>query len=116
MMSGSMFRSSSWACPSPRVESGVVLRRVLEFVGGASGAVRVSDQAARSIAVTAIGWPRLCKPSTLRIVIWLEASSAQNSIAAVSAEGITVQMSGLREKIIVALTRCPGLSERELVV
>src|ERR1700731_3625174 len=33
---------------------------------------------------------RLCQPSTLRIVIWPEASKAQNSIAAVSAEGSTV--------------------------
>ena len=28
----------------------------------------------------------MCQPSTLRIVIWPEASNAQNSIAAVSAE------------------------------
>ena len=33
---------------------------------------------------------RVCQPSTLRIVIWPEASNAQNSIAAVSAEGNTV--------------------------
>src|SRR3981189_3862850 len=33
---------------------------------------------------------RLCQPSTLRIVIWPEASRAQNNIAAVSAEGRTV--------------------------
>jgi hypothetical protein len=32
----------------------------------------------------------LCQPSTLRIVIWPEASRAQNNIAAVSAEGSTV--------------------------
>jgi len=33
---------------------------------------------------------RLRQPSTLRIVIWPEASKAQNNIAAVSAEGSTV--------------------------
>jgi NAD(P)-dependent dehydrogenase (short-subunit alcohol dehydrogenase family) len=33
---------------------------------------------------------RLCQPSTLRIVIWPEASKAQNNIAAVFAEGNTV--------------------------
>src|SRR4051812_24105815 len=33
---------------------------------------------------------RVCQPSTLRIVIWPEASNAQNSIAAVSADGNTV--------------------------
>ena len=33
--------------------------------------------------------PRVCQPSTLRIVIWPEASRAQNSMGAVSAEGRT---------------------------
>src|ERR1700751_3776670 len=33
---------------------------------------------------------RFCQPSTLRILIWPEASNAQNSIAAVSADGSTV--------------------------
>src|SRR6516162_4823745 len=33
---------------------------------------------------------RVCQPSTFRILIWPEASSAQNSIAAVSADGSTV--------------------------
>jgi hypothetical protein len=32
----------------------------------------------------------VCQPSTLRMLIWPEASSAQNNIAAVSAEGSTV--------------------------
>src|SRR5438105_10592787 len=32
----------------------------------------------------------VCQPSTLRMVIWPEASSAQNNIAAVSADGSTV--------------------------
>src|SRR5580693_6334555 len=35
---------------------------------------------------------RLCQPSTLRILIWPEASSAQNNMAAVSAEGSTVRV------------------------
>src|SRR4051812_27446434 len=42
------------------------------------------------MGVTASGSARVCQPSTLRMVIWPEASSAQNSIAAVSAEGSTV--------------------------
>ena len=33
---------------------------------------------------------RVCHPSTLRMTIWPEASSAQNSMAAVSAQGGTV--------------------------
>src|SRR3712207_5175981 len=49
-----------------------------------------SAQAARSIALVDSGWPRLCQPSTLRMVIWPGASGAQNSMAAVSAEGRTV--------------------------
>src|SRR6476646_6591573 len=32
----------------------------------------------------------ICQPSTLRMLIWPEASSAQNNMAAVSAEGSTV--------------------------
>jgi hypothetical protein len=32
----------------------------------------------------------VCQPSTLRMLIWREASSAQNNMAAVSAEGSTV--------------------------
>src|SRR3712207_9135896 len=50
----------------------------------------VLAQAARSIVLVEGGWPRLCQPSTLRMVIWPEASNAQNSMAAVSAEGRTV--------------------------
>src|ERR1039458_9788884 len=40
----------------------------------------------------------VCHPSTLRMLIWPEASSAQNSIAAVSAEGSTVCVLILRLK------------------
>ena len=32
----------------------------------------------------------VCQPSTLRMLVWPEASSAQNSMAAVSADGSTV--------------------------
>ena len=57
---------------------------------GASGAMTVLAQAARSIVLVDGGCPRLCQPSTFRMVIWPEASNAQNSMAAVSAEGSTV--------------------------
>ena len=55
-----------------------------------SGTLRVPSQAARSI-----GWwmgfvVSVCQPSTLRMLICPEASSAQNNIAAVSADGSTV--------------------------
>src|ERR1700719_5335531 len=33
---------------------------------------------------------RVCQPSTLRILVWPEASNAQNNMAAVSADGSTV--------------------------
>jgi hypothetical protein len=57
---------------------------------GASGATTVLVEAARSIMLLDGGWPRLCQPSTFRMVIRPEASNAQNSMAAVSAEGSTV--------------------------
>jgi hypothetical protein len=47
------------------------------MAGGVSGRVTVSAQAARSTTLSAIGWPMVCHPSTLRMVIWPEASSAQ---------------------------------------
>ena len=38
-----------------------------------------------------MGWvASVCQPSTLRMLIWPEASNAQNSMAAVSADGRTV--------------------------
>src|SRR4051812_50092198 len=73
------------ACPGA-----VPSRRLLDLGGGVSGVVTLPVQAARSMGVTASGSARVCQPSTLRMVIWPEASSAQNSIAAVSAEGSTV--------------------------
>jgi hypothetical protein len=50
-------------------------QRLLEIVGSASGAMTVLPQAARSMLLLADGWPRLCQPSTLRMLIWPEASS-----------------------------------------
>jgi hypothetical protein len=49
----------------------------------------VAFQAARSIGGGAVS-ARVCQPSTLRMVICPEASSAQNSMAAVSGDGSTV--------------------------
>jgi hypothetical protein len=69
-----------------RVPSG----RWLELPDAPSGRMRLSDQAARSNCwsegLSAIDF----QPSTLRIDICPEASKAQNSIAAVSAQGRTV--------------------------
>ena len=60
---------------------------MLEFAGESSGGNRLSDRAARSM-ICSVGFsPRLFHASTLRVTIWLEASSAQNSMAAVSAQG-----------------------------
>jgi hypothetical protein len=58
-------------------------------VSGSPARVRVSRQAARSIG-SARGRASDAQPSTFLSTIWPEASSAQNSIAAVSAEGSTV--------------------------
>ena len=55
------------------------------MAAGVSGAMTVLVQAARSIVLVDGGWPRLCQPSTLRMVVWPEASNARNSMAAVSA-------------------------------
>ena len=57
--------------------------------GVISGNMRVSDQAARSIVCSMSFVASVCHPSTLRMLIWPDASSAQNSMAAVSAEGST---------------------------
>ena len=37
--------------------------------GAVSGCIRILDQAARSIGLSASLWVRVCHPSTLRIVI-----------------------------------------------
>src|SRR5207237_286941 len=52
--------------------------------------MKLSFQAARSIGWSMGFVARVCQPSTLRMLICPEASSAQNIIAAVSAEGSTV--------------------------
>src|SRR3954468_16275425 len=77
---------------------GVCHREVIGTVGNDvgidygvfSGGMRVSAQAARSIRGSVGFSARVGQPSTFLIVIWPEARSAQNSMAAVSAEGSTV--------------------------
>jgi hypothetical protein len=69
---------------------GAVAICVGNLVGAVSGWVRIRGQAERSIGLSASFWVRLCHPSTWRMGIWPEASSAQNNIAAVSADGSTV--------------------------
>jgi hypothetical protein len=62
-------------------------RVVLELADASAGDIRLSDHAARSM-IWSVGFSaRVCQPSTFRIVICPEASSAQNSMAAVSAQG-----------------------------
>ena len=58
--------------------------------GAISGNMKVSFQAARSIGRSMGFVASVCQPSTLRMLIWPEARSAQNNIAAVSADGNTV--------------------------
>src|SRR4029077_4093578 len=55
-----------------------------------SGRTRILDQAARSIGSLTSLCANVCHPSTLRMVISPAARSAQNNMAAVSAEGSTV--------------------------
>src|SRR5271165_400293 len=63
---------------------------MLELAGASSGCMRLSDHAARSMSSLAGLSARVCHPSTLRMVICPDASRAQNSMAAVSAQGSTV--------------------------
>src|SRR6476620_6245986 len=58
--------------------------------GAISSDMKLSCQAARSIGWSMVLVASVCQPSTLRMLIWPEASSAQNNMAAVSAEGSTV--------------------------
>jgi superoxide dismutase, Fe-Mn family len=44
-------------------------RFVLELIDAVSGRVRILDQAARSIGLSASFWVRVCQPSSLRMVI-----------------------------------------------
>ena len=71
-------------------------RVVLEFADASSGDMRLSDHAARSMIWSEGLSARVCHPSTLRMVICPEASSAQNRMAAVSAQGSTVWVLILR--------------------
>jgi hypothetical protein len=63
----------------------------------------------------------VCQPSTLRMLIWPEASSAQNNTAAVSAEGSTVciliwrlNSSCSRSIAFVTGMRCAGFLDEAL--
>src|SRR4051812_14291498 len=58
--------------------------------GAFSGGVKVSAQATRSMGGSVGFSASVGQPSTFLMVIWPDASSAQNSMAAVSAEGRTV--------------------------
>lgn len=58
---------------------------VLELSPATFSVMKLPHHAARSIIWSDGFSPRLCQPSTLRMVIWPEASKAQNNIAAVSA-------------------------------
>src|SRR3954466_14832237 len=58
--------------------------------GAFSSGGKVSAQAARSMGGSVGFSVSVGQPSTFLMVIWPEASSAQNSMAAVSAEGSTV--------------------------
>ena len=71
-------------------ETGVPSGMWLGFARAISRNIKLSDHAARSIGC-AIGLAAsICEPSTLRMLIWPEASKAHNSMAAVSADGSTV--------------------------
>src|SRR3982751_6215745 len=64
------------------------------------------------------GVARVCHPSTLRMLIWPEASSAQNNMAAVSAEGSTVcvlirRLNSSCSRSIAFVVRAPPLARRQ---
>ena len=69
---------------------GAVWNVVENAVMGVSGGLRLTAQAARSMTASVGLVASVCQPSTLRMVICPEASSAQNNIAAVSGDGRTV--------------------------
>src|SRR5436309_15269120 len=69
----------------------VLSRFVLELRVTRSPAFpKVTSQAARSIGLSMVLVASVCQPSTLRMLIWPEASKAQNNMAAVAADGSTV--------------------------
>src|SRR4051812_13891031 len=71
-------------------EDGAVANDVGIDCGAFSGGVKVSAQATRSMGGSVGFSASVAQPSTFLMVIWPDASSAQNSMAAVSAEGRTV--------------------------
>src|SRR5512147_2960558 len=73
-----------------RYIAGAVWNVVENAVMGVSGGSRLTAQAARSMTASVGLVGSVCQPSTLRMVICPEASGAQNSIAAVSADGSAV--------------------------
>jgi hypothetical protein len=75
--------------------AGVVSRSVWKLPWAASPFWATwRGQATRPRGIDVGGSPRFCQPSSLRMVIWPEASSDQNSMAAVSGEGSTVWCGG----------------------
>src|SRR4051794_9849715 len=72
------------------LRTGAVANDVGIDCGAFSGGVKVSAQAARSMGGSVGFSASVGQPSTFLMVIWPDASSAQNSMAAVSAEGRTV--------------------------
>src|SRR3954464_3902851 len=85
-----VLRGESLWDPRHTLTLGAVANDVGIDCGAFSGGVKVSAQAARSMGGSVGFSARVGQPSTFLIVIWPEARSAQNSIAAVSAEGRTV--------------------------
>src|SRR5512147_1493318 len=73
-----------------RYIAGAVWNVVENAVMGVSGGLRLTAQAARSMTASVGLVASVCQPSTLRMVICPEASSAQNNRAAVSSDGNTV--------------------------
>src|SRR5450631_3267184 len=55
----------------------------------------------------------VCQPSTLRMLIWPEASNAQNSMAAVSADGSTVCVLIVQSFDRIGSPRAPPLARRQ---
>src|SRR3954447_6312546 len=73
-----------------QMAAGAVANDVGIDCGAFSGGVKVSAQATRSMGGSVGFSASVGQPSTFLMVIWPDASSAQNSMAAVSAEGRTV--------------------------
>ncbi|KAH2818790.1 hypothetical protein KXV85_003664, partial [Aspergillus fumigatus] len=86
-----VFVFGAWLALGGAAASRAILQnRILYVLSTAFVLMKLSFQAARSIGWSMGFVARVCQPSTLRMLICPEASSAQNIIAAVSAEGSTV--------------------------